>query len=242
VLGADTVRGPLVIAKYDAAGNALWGKGISGALNDNQINSISVDHLGNFLLCGQMNTTGPSPGYVLDLSGHSLVEPAGCKYPIYIARYDTSGNYISSSCLVSGGGGYQAIATDNFGNFFIEGDYIYGPPNMVFGPDTIYNMMGTAIVFIARNKYDTVASIPLTVAKVGGGINYITLYPNPAEDELTIVSTEKITSVTILNLVGQKVHCGNYNTNELHINVSDLPAGVYLVRINDSEVRRFVKQ
>lgn len=55
------------------------------------------------------------------------------------------------------------------------------------------------------------------------------LYPNPVNDVLNIDTKEEILSVEIFALQGQKVMTSKQNK----INVSELPAGIYLVRIQD---------
>ena len=84
------------------------------------------------------------------------------------------------------------------------------------------------------------------------------IYPNPATTELTITASEKITSVTIINLVGQVVASPRPSLTlppaapslekregvreVLRIDVGDLPKGIYFIKINGSEVRKFVKE
>jgi type IX secretion system substrate protein len=41
---------------------------------------------------------------------------------------------------------------------------------------------------------------------------------------------------------GQTVYSNNYHNEEVQVDVSGLAAGMYLVRINGSEVRKFVKE
>ena len=55
------------------------------------------------------------------------------------------------------------------------------------------------------------------------------LYPNPVNDILNIDTKEEILSVEVFALQGQKV----LSSKENKINVSELPAGIYLVRIQD---------
>lgn len=68
------------------------------------------------------------------------------------------------------------------------------------------------------------------------------LYPNPAFDLITVSSGEKIGSICIINLLGQTVYKNTCQRKELQVNITDLPAGVYLVKINGIDVRKFVKQ
>jgi Secretion system C-terminal sorting domain len=68
------------------------------------------------------------------------------------------------------------------------------------------------------------------------------LFPNPVKNELSISYPVTITSLSIINLFGQQVYTHEYNADKVQIDVADLPTGVYFVRINGTEVRRFVKE
>jgi hypothetical protein len=57
----------------------------------------------------------------------------------------------------------------------------------------------------------------------------VSLYPNPATDILNIEMTNEIKSIEIYNIQGQKV----MSSNQKQINISDLAAGLYMVRIQD---------
>ncbi len=57
------------------------------------------------------------------------------------------------------------------------------------------------------------------------------IYPNPAKEKVTIEGIEA-TEVEVYNALGQLVKSVR-NSNE--INVSDLPEGGYLLRINDKQ-------
>jgi hypothetical protein len=59
----------------------------------------------------------------------------------------------------------------------------------------------------------------------------VSLYPNPANDVLNIETALEIQSVEIYNIQGQKVR----TANQKQINISDLAAGIYMVRIQDTE-------
>ena len=68
------------------------------------------------------------------------------------------------------------------------------------------------------------------------------IYPNPASTSLTISSSEKITSITLTDLLGQTVYTHEYNSEKVQLDVSALPSGIYFVEINGAEVRKFVKE
>jgi len=76
----------------------------------------------------------------------------------------------------------------------------------------------------------------------------ISLYPNPATKQITIQSTNQpINQISIANLLGQTLYTHQYiptaiRTTQAEVDVSTLPAGVYLVRVNGTEVRTFVKE
>lgn len=73
------------------------------------------------------------------------------------------------------------------------------------------------------------------------------VYPNPTTTSLTITSPENITNITITNLIGQAVYMHEHNSPQVNIDVADLPAGVYFVKVNDGSTRlsmtkKFVKE
>jgi hypothetical protein len=62
----------------------------------------------------------------------------------------------------------------------------------------------------------------------------INIYPNPANDMLNI-EAEGMTSIRIMNQVGQLVMVRNANASSFVINVSDLETGLYFVEITTQE-------
>lgn len=68
------------------------------------------------------------------------------------------------------------------------------------------------------------------------------LYPNPAATSLTITSADNITTLSIINLLGQTLYTHKYNAPQVQVDLTDLLSGIYLVKVNGTEVRKFVKQ
>ena len=72
--------------------------------------------------------------------------------------------------------------------------------------------------------------------------NAIEIYPNPANASLTVSSNDKISRIIVTNLIGQTIYCSYDHNEKVQVDVSGLATGIYLVRINGTEVRKFVKQ
>ena len=76
-------------------------------------------------------------------------------------------------------------------------------------------------------------------------VQKIDIYPNPAATQLFIHSSNQpVSEVSITNLVGQTIY-NNMQTSAIHlftVDVSAFPAGVYFVKVNGNDVRKFVKE
>ena len=103
-------------------------------------------------------------------------------------------------------------------------------------PDGTYELYKSAEVwkdFILEDfsKIATINDIPLVI------------YPNPVTDELRIDTDSKINSVQVIDLTGKMVYSSLVNNHS--INLSALPTGVYLVRINTDKgvgIERIIKE
>lgn len=60
-------------------------------------------------------------------------------------------------------------------------------------------------------------------------------FPNPVVDVLNINYTKNITSAEVYNIVGQKVISKAVNQDKLQVDMSQLPAGSYTVRVGTNE-------
>jgi hypothetical protein len=77
-------------------------------------------------------------------------------------------------------------------------------------------------------------------------VSEIALFPNPATDILNITSSETISEIEIVNVMGQVVKRIEVNSDNAVCNVEDLTSGVYVVRIHTEGTvvsqRKFVKE
>lgn len=67
--------------------------------------------------------------------------------------------------------------------------------------------------------------------------NDFSVYPNPSNDVLHIISDKEFTTVEIIDLTGKTI----VKTAENMVDVSSIPSGLYLLKINDKH-RTFVKK
>jgi hypothetical protein len=72
--------------------------------------------------------------------------------------------------------------------------------------------------------------------------NTIEIYPNPATNEITVSASARIQEVAISDLLGQAVFSKAYNSKQVKVDVANLAKGTYFIKMNGTEVRRFVKE
>lgn len=71
--------------------------------------------------------------------------------------------------------------------------------------------------------------------------NSFKAYPNPVKNNLTIRYTENISSATVYNILGQELFVKNMNNTEGQIDMSNLAAGTYLVKVNSGKKVQTIK-
>ncbi len=74
--------------------------------------------------------------------------------------------------------------------------------------------------------------------------NNFIIYPNPANSNLTIKTSEKINTINFTNLFGQTIPitAPTITNNKAEINIAHLPRGMYIIRVNEVYVQRFMKE
>ena len=60
------------------------------------------------------------------------------------------------------------------------------------------------------------------------------IYPNTAQNELTVKSDNLIDRIEIYNLIGQRIYIKNSMLNEIKVNLSNIESGSYIVRVIDN--------
>lgn len=129
--------------------------------------------------------------------------------------YDTAGTY--TICL---------SITDSLGctSTYCDSSYLQKDPNTIISVDVI----PPTITGITTNE-------PPDKIKV---------YPNPANNEITIES-EQLSMIEIFNIQGQLLKTIKANTNNTNIDISGFAKGLYFVKLNNSSttfIKKFVKE
>jgi uncharacterized protein YjdB len=106
------------------------------------------------------------------------------------------------------------------------------------GTSEIAYTLGSGCNVTATITVNPCLAATLTVS----GDDYISIYPNPATTSLNISASDRITSVAVTNILGQIIYSNECDSKKVQIDISNLAKGIYLVRINVSEIRRFVKE
>jgi hypothetical protein len=141
------------------------------------------------------------------------------------------------------GGCYTFTINDSFGDGIC---CAYGS-----GSWTIRTNSGATTV-ATGGTFTTSQSASFTNASLSSAnfdaLNSISLYPNPTNDVLNIITPSELgipTNATIFNNLGQTVKRVNVSANEFSVDASSLSGGVYFIKLdfeNNSKTLRFVKK
>ncbi|HSD13509.1 MAG TPA: T9SS type A sorting domain-containing protein [Flavobacterium sp.] len=155
-----TGSGSMFLAKYDSGGNYLWAKAIGGT-NNNPMH-IAINSVGEIIIAGFFyNTTDfdPSPS-TFNLTSQGDAD-------VFIAKYDSNGNYLWAKSM--GGTGHEcnfAMALNSSGQIHIIGEYDSAAAD--FDPSSATaNLVGGGNVGLYIAKYDSDGNY-LWVKSVGG--------------------------------------------------------------------------
>ena len=140
---------------------------------------------------------------------------------------DGMNSYLSSNSA-SYGIGYGEVGMDITDR---EGD--------PFSPDQNMHM---DYAYKNGNACGTEYHIPVSVDNVQGNTRQLFVYPNPASTEIMVSSPDLIENISITNVFGQTVYTGYDRSSKVVINVSSFVPGIYYLKVNNTEVRKFVKE
>ena len=103
---------------------------------------------------------------------------------------------------------------------------------------TVTNICGSATAWKALRVVDC----NLLVSNVANPAGETRIYPNPTTGTVTIWTSKALHNVTISNLLGQTVQHHTELNNNVVIDLSALPAGIYMLRVNEDQVFKVIKE
>ncbi len=156
----------------------------------------------------------------------------------------TAGSIVPLTAVVANAGSSYVIKWMNYGVVFSTTTV----PNTTYIKTTGTDVLTAKVSSTSSGCYDTTTSgIILVQVFTTTGTKRVTkpvvqIYPLPTHSVLTVECTDKITKIDISNLVGQRVYIQGYNSDRVDLDVSNFPPGVYFIKINETEIRRFIKE
>ena len=102
--------------------------------------------------------------------------------------------------------------------------------------DVIYNVSNNQSLTIVEGDY------PLSINSEV--FENFTFYPNPVKNKLYFNSSQVVTKVTIINMLGQEISSVDFNYSDNSISLSSLMAGIYFAKVEINGIIksfRFIK-
>jgi len=211
--------------------------------------------------------------YISDWTAHKvrMVDASGKISTVAgngVLGYSGDGGPATAAMLNSPNG----MAVDKYGNFYISDVYGYvirkvntaGIISTIAGkgvkgysgdaglatdaeinnPDGIFfDSVGNFYIVDGGNNRIRKITPATNVSNQNIDTDIISIYPNPAKNQLTITATTPITSLIITNTLGQLLLNQNCDKpKNMQIDISSFPPGIYFIKVNDTYVQKLIKE
>jgi hypothetical protein len=164
---------------------------------------------------------------------------------------------VTTSAATPTGAASQTVSVP-VGTDVVIGDLIVSPSTVVWYTSLADAQAGTSpiaagtvltdgVTYYAVDQSIACVSSPLAVTLTvllssdGFDTAGFIAYPNPVNDVLNVSYSAEITSVKVINLLGQEVLSKNVGTNSTQIDMSTLSAGTYIVNVTIGDVVKTIK-
>ncbi|CAN5421959.1 hypothetical protein BH09BAC5_BH09BAC5_05270 [soil metagenome] len=208
------------IARVDSAGSVVWAKSFGSATFGDGGSSISVGRWGNIFVTGYIGAGTPYYPQTINF-GSVTVSNTHWIDATFLIQLDANGNVQGGSTLPVWG----KVFTDKIGNVFMTGSFMYDP--LAMGTNVLHWYGGWSY-FMA--KYDGVTGMQSYTQN-----NSVGIYPNPTNGKF-IIKLENFSGKSqteLYNMLGEKIFADEFLNNEMEIDLSNQPKGIYSYRIFD---------
>ncbi|MCK9302504.1 MAG: T9SS type A sorting domain-containing protein [Bacteroidales bacterium] len=188
------------------------------------INSVSAD--GRFAIGAAIDPTGAEVSFIIDFAD----EPETCDAPTDLtATLENDNNIVLNWTAVEGAVEY--IVSRDGENIAAVTTNTYTDEAMAIG-DYCYKV-ATACDNGITSDYSNEAC-QTVILGISNMSNSIKVFPNPANEQFTITSSEIINSVVIFNCIGKKIAEYKVNNTTFNHNLSGMTAGIYSIKVSTS--------
>ncbi|MCA6436949.1 MAG: SBBP repeat-containing protein [Bacteroidetes bacterium] len=213
--------GDVFFAKYDSLGNYLWAKSI-GNNGWQESYTIVTDKNKSIYLSGYYTGAmdfDPS-------SGAATMSTTASGPDIFLAKYDSIGNYVWAKSIGSNGYDFgNSLFIDQTGDIYLTGNFsqtVDFDPN----PTTSFLTSNSASEDVFFAKYSSTV-----VGLLEEKIDSLSVYPNPANEVLMVKNLSSTTELIakIYNTTGVLVSEQSIGSVNRTINVKTLPKSFYFL-------------
>jgi len=212
------------ISKLKNNGDFVWAKSMGGPGTDVGY-SIAVDASGNIYTTGYFPETADfDPGVGI----HNLTSANNVE--IFISKLNTEGNFVWAAQINGPDWDVStSIALDATGNVYTTGSF---KSTIDFDPGSgVHNLTsaGTSDIFVHKISQGAIASISET-----DFANSILVYPNPANESVTITNIPSGSTVSVRDVTGKIIYNSEVEQSTTIINTENFVNGVYFVTIENN--------
>ena len=179
-----------------------------------------------------------SPATAADLNGPNGVYVDNSTGEVYITD-----NYADVVRKVNTSGIITTIAGDGTSGY--SGDGGSATMAQLANPnDVVVNSHGNVLIA----EFDNNIIRKITYQPEGVSMVYVTnniqIFPNPAQNELTIKSENEIESVQVINTLGMVLvsYMPALGQKEVTLNIQFMPPGLYFVKVNETYAGKFIRE
>jgi len=185
------------------------------------------------VFCNGSDVFTPASGTITDGSGDSPYNNlTSCKFRILLNNSYSAIHFHINSLDLEEGHDYLHF----YNNTVSNANYLFSLTGHISDSNFVLDSRRCSIILETdESGTDAGFDIDYSGGHVGidnHGIDALSIWPNPATDQLNLASPTPIQYVEIRNTEGRTVFSNNSDNQEINISTSHLPAGIYLLTVH----------